>query len=299
VITVKWGHIKPSQPPRRVDRWGQIRPSQQRGNLAPVEPLQAVTVGPNQTVTAKAEKELAFAGLHQVCTPMMHRLGQLPGPQRDALNTAFGLGIGNPPDHFMLGLAVLGLLAEEARERPLLCLIDDAQWLDRASAQVLGFVGRRLRAESVAMIFAVRTSADHPEVPELARLPELRVTGLPDGDARALLMLAYPGPVDDQVLERIIADSRGNPLALLELPRGFTSAELAGGFGLLSSAALPRRVEESFRRQIATLPPTTRQVLLVAAAEPEGDPVLVWRAVDGLGIDAPRPTGSPPTARPC
>ena len=232
----------------------------------------------------EAETELAFAALHQVCAPMLEQLPRLPGPQREALSTAFGLSVSSPPDRFMLGLAVLGLFAEVARERPLLCLIDDAQWLDRASAQVLGFAARRLGAESVAMILAVCAGAAEAEVPELAGLAEVEVTGLPDEDARALLALAFPGPVDDSVLDRIIAESQGNPLALLELPRGFTPAELAGGFGLLSSAALPRRIEESFRRQIATLSPTTRQVLLVAAAEPVGDPVLVWRAVDQLGI---------------
>lgn len=237
-----------------------------------------------RAVGIEAEKELAFAGLHQVCAPMLHRLAQLPGPQRDALSTAFGLSTGDPPDRFVLGLAVLGLFAEDARERPVLCLIDDAQWLDRASAELLGFVARRLRAESVAMIFAVRASAAYAELQELAGLPEVQITGLPDRDARALLVSAYPGRVDDGVLDRIVAESHGNPLALLEPPRGFSPAELAGGFGLLSSAALPRRIEESFRRQIATLSPPTRQVLLVAAAEPVGDPVLVWRAVDRLGI---------------
>ncbi|WP_433281456.1 helix-turn-helix transcriptional regulator [Pseudonocardia xinjiangensis] len=231
----------------------------------------------------EAENELAFAALDQVCAPMLDRLPQLPGPQREALSTAFGLGIGRPPDRFIVGLAVLGLFAEAARERPLLCLIDDAQWLDRASAQVLGFVARRLKAESLAMIFAVRRTGDQAEVPELAGVPDLHVTGLPDEDARALLLSAHPGPVDDRVLDRVVADSRGNPLALQELPRGFTLAELAGGFGLLSAAELPLRIEESFQRQIATLAPLTRQVLLVAAAEPVGDPVLVRRAVDPLG----------------
>ncbi|GAA1324065.1 helix-turn-helix transcriptional regulator [Pseudonocardia xinjiangensis] len=237
---------------------------------------QVVRAGGNE-----AEDELAFAGLEQVCAPMLDRSARLPGPQREALSTAFGLSAGRPPDRFMVGLAVLSLFAETARERPLLCLIDDAQWLDRASAQVLGFVARRLKAESLAMIFAMRGSGDQAE---LAGLPELHVTGLPDDDARALLLSAHPGPVDDRVLDRVVADSRGNPLALQELPRGFTLAELAGGFGLLSSAALPYRIEESFRRQIAALAPLTRQVLLVAAAEPVGDPVLVWRAVDPLGI---------------
>jgi hypothetical protein len=184
-----------------------------------------------------------------------------------------------------VGLAVLDLLAEVARERPLLCVVDDAQWLDHASAQVLAFAARRLHTESVAMIFAVRETRERTEVPELAGLAELLVTGLLDAEAGVLLASARPGPIDGRVLERIIAETQGNPLALLELPRGFTPMEPAGGFGL-SSTPLPRRIEESFRRQIATLPHSTRQVLLVAAAEPVGDPVLVLRAVDRLGVGA-------------
>jgi DNA-binding CsgD family transcriptional regulator len=234
----------------------------------------------------EAERELAFAALHQVCMPMLDELELLPVPQRQALRTAFGLLGGNPPDPFMVGLAVLGLFAEAAQARPLLLSIDDAQWLDMASAQVFGFAARRLGTESVGMIFAARAAGDRIGVPQLAGLPEVRVAGLPDGDARALLALAHPGPVDDRVRDRIIAECQGNPLALLELPRGFTPAELAGGFGLLGAAGLPRRIEESFRRQLATLSPAMRQVLLVAAVEPVGDPVLVWRAVDRLGHSA-------------
>ncbi|WP_344318777.1 helix-turn-helix transcriptional regulator [Actinocatenispora thailandica] len=233
----------------------------------------------------EAETGFAFAGLHQVCAPMLESLRRIPAPQRAALDIAFGLDSGTPPDSFLVGMAALSLFAETARERPLLCLIDDAQWLDRASAQVLGFAARRLQAESVALVFAVRDGDDTVEAPELAGLAELPVRGLPEADARTLLALAHPGPVDAGVLDRIIAESQGNPLALVELPRGFTPAELAGGFGLLGSAPLPRRIEESFRRQIATLTPTARQLLLVAAAEPVGDPVLVWRALGQLGVD--------------
>lgn len=232
----------------------------------------------------EAEEELAFAALHQICAPVLDRLPTLPGPQREALATAFGLSAGNPPDRFMVGLGFLGLLSEFARDQPVVCLVDDAQWLDRASAQVLGFAARRLRAESVAMIFAVRHLGDTIDMPEFAGLPGLSISGLPREDARVLLASMLHGLVDDRVLDRIIAESDGNPLALLELPRGFTPAELAGGFGLLRSATLPRRIEESFRRRIADLSDAARQVLLIAAAEPVGDPVLVWRAADRLGV---------------
>ncbi|MBO0850213.1 MAG: AAA family ATPase, partial [Pseudonocardia sp.] len=240
----------------------------------------------------QSEMELAFAALHQVCATMLDRLPGLPGPQQDALRAAFGLGAGRAPDRFLLGLAVLGLLAEVARERPLVCVLDDAQWLDRESAQVLAFVARRLRAESVGMIFAVRGSGtgQEAEVPELAGLAELQVTGLPDDEARELLTSAYRGPVDAPVLDRILAEAGGNPLALLELPRGFAPTELAGGFGLLlGGSRLPGWIEESFQRQVAPLPAGTRQLLLVAAAEPVGDPVLVFRAAERLGIDTSMP----------
>jgi hypothetical protein len=176
----------------------------------------------------QSEMELAFAGLHQLCVPMLDRLERLPGPQRDALGTAFGLHAGASPDRFLVGLAVLGLLSEVAAERPLVCLVDDAQWLDRASAQALAFVARRLSAESVAVVFAVRGS---PAAQGLARLPELSVEGLAVSDARALLGSAVPGPLDERVRDRIVDESGGNPLALLELPRGWSAAELAGGFG--------------------------------------------------------------------
>src|SRR3954470_4718539 len=163
--------------------------------------------------------ELPFAGLQQLCAPMLDRLERLPGPQRDALATAFGLRAGDTPDRFLVGLAGLGLLSEVAGDRPLLCVVDDAQWLDRASAQVLGLVARRLVAESVALIFAARVGSD---AREFEGLPELVVEGLPDGDARALLGSAIRGPLDDHVSDRIVAETRGNPLALLELPRGLT-----------------------------------------------------------------------------
>jgi hypothetical protein len=175
----------------------------------------------------QSEMELAFAGLHQLCAPLLNRVGRLPGPQRDALDTAFGLLAGDAPDRFLVGLAVLSLFSEVAEEQPLVCVVDDAQWLDRASAQALAFVARRLFAEPVALVFAVREPGEEQELTGLA---ELVVEGLSDGDARALLDSAIHGPVDERVRDRIIAETRGNPLALLELSRGLTPANLAGGF---------------------------------------------------------------------
>jgi DNA-binding CsgD family transcriptional regulator len=225
------------------------------------------------------EMELAFATLHQMCAPMLVHAGRLPAPQRQALRTALGISAGPPPDRFLVGLAVLALLSEAAGERPLLCVVDDAQWLDRASAQALGFVARRLAAEPVGMVFAARDPGG-----ELAGLPELAVTGLPEDDARALLDSALAGPLDARVRDRIIAEARGNPLALLELPRGLTSARLAGGFGLPGALPLEGRIQESFRQQFEALPTQTRQLLQLAAADPSGDPRLVWRAARQLGI---------------
>jgi DNA-binding CsgD family transcriptional regulator len=243
------------------------------GSASELRVVRAVGVG--------SEMELAFAGLQQLCASMLNRLERLPGPQRDALATAFGLRAGGTPDRFLVGLAALGLLSEVAGDQPLLCVVDDAQWLDRASAQALGLIARRLVAESVALVFATRATGEEQE---LAGLPDLVVEGLRDGDARALLRSVIRGPLDDRVRDRIVAETRGNPLALLELPRGLTPAELAGGFGLPHAPPLPGRIEDSFRRRLAPLPARTRQLLLVAAAEPAGEPVLVWRAADRLGI---------------
>jgi DNA-binding CsgD family transcriptional regulator len=229
----------------------------------------------------QSEMELAFAGLQQLCAPILDPLERLPAPQRDALGTAFGLTSGGPPDRFLVGLALLGLLTEVADERPLVCLVDDAQWLDRASLQALEFVARRLFAESVALVFAVRQSgAEQP----LEGLPELVVEGLRDGDAQALLSSVIRWPLDERVRDRIVAETRGNPLALLELPRGLAPAELAGGFGLPDVQPLRTRIEDSFQRRLAPLPAETRRLLLVAAAEPLGEPTLVWRAAGLLGI---------------
>jgi DNA-binding CsgD family transcriptional regulator len=232
-----------------------------------------------RVVGAQTEMELAFAGLHQLCAPILNRPEHLPVPQREALRTAFGLSAGPPPDRFMVGLAVLSLLSEVAGEEPLICLIDDEQWLDHASAQALGFVARRLAADPVGMVFAAREPG-----PELAGLPELGVGGLSEGDARVLLDSALAGPIDARIRDQIVAETQGNPLALLELPRGLTPAELAGGFGLPGAAPLSGRIEESFLRQLEALPADARRLLLVAAAEPYGDLPLVWRAAERLGI---------------
>ena len=227
----------------------------------------------------ESEMELAFAALHVLCAPLLDRLERLPAPQQDALGVAFGLRAGNPPDRFLVGLAVLSLFSAAAEERPLLCVVDDAQWLDRASAQALVFVARRLLAESVALVFATRAPDD-----ELAGFQELVVEGLDNRDAQALLGSALGVPLDERVREQLVAETRGNPLALLELPRGLTPAELAGGFGLLDAPALLGRIQDSFHRRLAGLPGETQRLLLVAAAEPIGDPILVWQAAGRLGI---------------
>ncbi len=229
----------------------------------------------------EAEMELAYAGLHQLCGPLLGGLDLLPTPQRGALATAFGLTDGPPPDRFLVGLAVLNLLSDASDARPLVGVIDDVQWLDRASAHALAFVGRRLQAEAVAIVFATR---DVDEGNGLDGLPVLTVTGLRGSDARALLGRVFQGPLDERIVARIVAETRGNPLALLELPRGLTTAELAGGFGLPTERPLTGRIEASFRRRVETLPADTRRALLIAAAEPLGDPTLMWSAAHQLGM---------------
>ena len=234
-----------------------------------------------RAVGVESEMELAFAGLHQLCAPMLHRLDRLPGPQRNALATAFGLMAGPAPDRFLVGLAALSLMSEVAEERPLVCLVDDVQWLDRASAQAIAFAARRLLAERVLMVFAAREPGA-----DFVGLPELVVEGLRDADARELLASVVPWPLDEQVRERILAETHGNPLALLELARGRTPAELAGGFAPADVLPLSGQIEERFGRQIAALPAQTRRLLYVAAADPVGDAALVWRAAARLGIAA-------------
>ena len=234
-----------------------------------------------RSVGVESEMELAFASLHQLCAPILDRRGSLPRPQRQAVEVAFGLDSGPAPDRFLVGLAILSLLAEVADERPLLCVIDDAQWLDRASALAFALVARRLLAEPIAFVFAVREPID---VRELAGLPELLIGGLSEEDARVLLGSTLPGRLDERVRDRIVAESRGNPLALLELPRGLTPAELAGGFALPDALPLADRIERSFLRQVRSLPPDSQRLLLTAAAEPFGDVSLLWRAADRLGL---------------
>ena len=232
-----------------------------------------------RAVGVESEMELAYAALHQLSAPLLDRVDRIPAPQRDALETTFGLREGPVPDLFLVGLATLSLLSEAAQERPLLCAIDDAQWLDRASAQVLAFVARRLLAESVVLVAATRETAG-----KYGRLPELVVEGLRDADARALLASAIPGRLDERVADQLLVEARGNPLALLELPRGLSPAQLAGGFGLPGALSLSGRIEETFVNRLEALPEDTQQLLLVAAAEPTGDPALLWSAAARLGI---------------
>ena len=258
-------------------------PGQGKSALLSYLAERATTCRVARAAGVQSEMELTFAGLHQLCAPMLDYLERLPGPQRDALGTAFGLSAGPVPDRFVVCLAVLNLLSEVAGEQPLVCLVDDAQWLDRASAQILGFVARRLGAEAVAIVFGRR---DPAETPELADLPELALEGLTDADARELLTFVVQGPLDEAVRDRIVAETRGNPLALLELPRSLTAAELAGGFGAGELRGPPLGVDDGFRRRLESLPEDSRRLLLLAAAEPLGEPILVWRAATLQGISA-------------
>jgi DNA-binding CsgD family transcriptional regulator len=235
-----------------------------------------------QVAGVEAEMELPFASAHQLCGPMLARLDALPRPQRDALSVALGLAAGEVPDPFLVALAVLSLLSAVAEERPLLCLVDDAQFVDAASVQVLAFVARRLGAESVALMFAVREPA---EMRALQDLPQVSVGGLDEHDARELLAAVVPGRIDARVRDRVVAETRGNPLALLELPRGMSAAELGGGYELPLVVDLPRRLEDNYLRQVAELPAASRRLLVLAAADPVGDAVLVWRAARRLGLE--------------
>jgi len=244
-----------------------------------------------QIAGVESEMELPYAGLHQLCAPMLTRLDGLPLPQQGALRVALGMESGDPPDRFLVALGALTLLAEIAEDEPFLCFVDDAQWLDAASRQVLGFVGRRLLAEHVAIVFAVREPSSDTE---LAGLPELLLGGLDEEEARSLLATVIPGRLDERVRDRIVAETRGNPLALLELPHGLSATQLAGGFGVPELVPLSGRIEESFLRRIEELPHETQLLLLVAATEPVGEPALMWRAATRLGIPG---TAIEPAAR--
>lgn len=235
------------------------------------------------SVGVESETQFAFAGLHQLCAPLLDHMDALPEPQQAALGVAFGLRGGAAPDRFLVGLATLNLLAEVAEQTPLLCLLDDVQWLDQSSAQVLAFVARRVGAERIALMLAVRDPSEG-DTHSFAGLPELRLDGLGQSDARALLTGAVHAPLDDGVRERVVAEARGNPLALLELPRSALPAQLAGGFELPDALSVPRRVEDSFRARSGSLPADTQLFLLLAAAEPTGEIALLWRAAAHLGL---------------
>src|SRR4051794_21305240 len=243
-----------------------------------VESAAGVTLA--RAVGVESEMELAFASLQQLCAPLLDRRARLPDPQRQALEIVFGLSAGAPPDRFVVGLAALSLFSKVAEEHPLLCVVDDAQWLDRESALTLAFVARRLLAEPVGIVLAAREPGE-----ELQRMPEMEVRGLRNGDARALLGSAVRFLLDERVRDRVIAETRGNPLALLELPRGLTATELAGGFGLVGARALSGRIEESFARRLEALPDDAQRLVLLAAAEPIGDPLLLWRAAERLRLE--------------
>jgi len=232
-----------------------------------------------RTVGNEAEHELPFAALQQLCAPGLADLSQLPEPQRDALGVTFGLVTGEPPDRLLVSLAVLSLLSQLAGDRPLLCVVDDTQWLDRESAEAFAFVARRLATEPIAFVFGSRAITD-----VIRGLPTLEVAELDRATSFALLRSVLPDRIDQSVLERVVAETRGNPLALLELPRGSTPGNLYGGFALPASVPMSSRIEEGFRRRLADLPTESRRLLLVAAAEPTGDPALVWRAAAQLGV---------------
>jgi AAA ATPase domain len=232
-----------------------------------------------RTSGVEGEMELPFAALQQLCSSFLELAERLPQPQRDALDIAFGLQAGPPPNPFLVGSAVLGLLSEVAEDGPLLTVVDDAQWLDAGSARALMFVARRLLADRIALVFATRELTS-----SLTRLPQLRVDALGHRDARSLLESILPAPLDDRVLDRIVDETHGNPLALLELPRGLSPTQLAGGFGLPANVPMSASIEESFTRRLAALPHEARRFVLVAAADPVGDPALVKRAAEHLGI---------------
>ncbi|MGW2449239.1 helix-turn-helix transcriptional regulator [Streptomyces sp. NPDC001675] len=229
------------------------------------------------------ENELAFAGLHQLCAPLLDRMNRLSAPQRDALSVAFGLRSGAKPDRFHIGLAVLGMLSDVAEREPVVCVVDDAQWMDQESAQALAFVARRVESEAVALLFSLR---ELDQRQELAGLPTLHIEGLREYHARTLLTAQLHAPIDERVLDRVLGEARGNPLALLELPRGAMPDRWTEASAVPEAQTVTRKIEASFREQVAELPPATQMLLLVAAAEPLGDALLLWRAIDRLGISS-------------
>ncbi len=234
-----------------------------------------------QVTGVESDMELAYAGLHQLCAPLLHHLDELPTPQREALDVAFGRGVGAAPDRFLVGLAVLSLLAAATADQPLLCLVDDAQWLDQVSVQTLAFVARRFLAEPVVVLFAARNTGAEA----LGGLPELAITGLSDADARELLESVLLARIDERVRDRVVAETRGIPLALLEVPRSVPAAELAGGFwNMATGRGVMGQVEDGYIRRIQALPPDAQRLLLLAAAEPVGDAALFVRAAANLGV---------------
>jgi DNA-binding CsgD family transcriptional regulator len=240
----------------------------------------------------QSEMELPFAGLHQLCASLLDRVDELPRPQRVALKTAFGIDDGPPPDRLLVGLAVLGLLADQTDGRPLVCVVDDVQWLDQASAQALAFVARRIARESIALVFALRDSDRRPV--DLEGIPELTVEPLSSSDSRAVLRGVLQAPLDHRVRDQIVQEARGNPFALLEFAHGLSPHRLAGGFGLPGAASAPRPVEASLLGRLEALPAQTRKLLLIAAAEPAGDTGLLWRAAERFDIP---PEAADPAAR--
>ncbi|MFK4119877.1 AAA family ATPase [Streptomyces longwoodensis] len=251
----------------------------------------AVARASRATVTraqgVEADMELPFASLHQLCAPFLTQLDGLPTPQRDALRVAFGMAVGDPPDRFLVGLAVLSLLTRASENRPVLVVVDDAQWLDQVSLQTLEFVARRLLAEAVAMVFAVR---DPDGKGALTDLPTTQIGGLDAASAAQLLEATVGGRLDKRVRDRFVAEMHGNPLALLEFSRGRTAAELAYGLDASTSpwahGTVSSRLERDFAARLASLPPQTRTLLLIAAAEPVGDAGLLMRAAASLDITA-------------
>jgi predicted ATPase len=251
------------------------------GKTALLEYAIALARGLNvfRAVGIEAERELPYAALIELCRPGVSEVERLPESQRNAIEVVFGRRNANAPDRMLVGLAFLSLLSSLSSKVPLLCVVDDTQWLDISSAQVIAFAARRVSRQPVAFLFGARTLTD-----EVRGLPNLLISGLAKQDSRALLTTVLPDRIDDRVADRLVAETHGNPLALLELPRGLTPAQLAGGFGLPVSGTLASVIEESYRRRLAKLPPDSRRLLLVAAADPTGDPGIVWAAAEKLGI---------------